>query len=221
MESIQRYTPEGFDVVIVDNRSSTYVKDALERLQKTYRFLSVIHHDSVAGFSHAVNRGFDTVRDNDDLVVIMNNDTVVTPLWLDAIQETFSSIENVGMVVPRQVLPANHKIAPAHVRGINPSLECDINLSAHHRNVLGGLDLRSPYIELTYAPLFCSAVTSDVLRKVGPLDAGNGPHFRSDWVFCDSLRNETGQRILYTPYSKVYHFQGISTLATSEKVRTH
>ena len=62
------------------------------------------------------------------------------------------------------------------------------------------------YIELSYAPFFCVYVPRQTLVELGPLDVVNGPHYRSDRLYCDLVRDVAGRRILYTPHSKVYHF---------------
>ena len=121
---------------------------------------------------------------------------------------------DVGMVVPRQVVAGDHPYGRAHVPSATTDFEIDVNISAHHDNILDpGFDPVEGLIEVSYAPLFCGLIPADVLAEIGPLDADNGPHYRSDWIFCDALRGSHGRRIVYTPYSKVYHLQGVATRA--------
>jgi GT2 family glycosyltransferase len=90
--------------------------------------------------------------------------------------------------------------------------EIDVNLSVHHNNIIGPVEGAAGLVELKFAPLFCGLIRRSALDEVGLLDAGNGPHYRSDWIFCQALRNR-GYEIFYTPYSKVYHLHGVSTAA--------
>jgi hypothetical protein len=49
-------------------------------------------------------------------------------------------------------------------------------------------------------------VPRSTLDALGPLDVENGPHYRSDRLYCDLVRDVMRRRIIYTPHSKVYHF---------------
>jgi hypothetical protein len=59
---------------------------------------------------------------------------------------------------------------------------------------------------LSYAPYFCVYVPRHTLAELGPLDVMNGPHYRSDRLYCDLVRDVARRRILYPPHAKVYHF---------------
>jgi GT2 family glycosyltransferase len=63
-------------------------------------------------------------------------------------------------------------------------------------------------------------VRPEAIRAIGGLDHRNGPHYRSDWIFCEALRRILEQRIVYTPYSKVYHLQGVATRLRDEATQT-
>jgi len=212
LRSIAEHTPTPYHVVIVDNGSSEETFAQLEKLPTLFENVHLIKEDKKSGFSFAVNRGLAEVMDRDEKIMILNNDTLATPDWLDELRYVFSKHDDAGMVVPRQVLPANSRITKVHMPGAARDFECDINLSMHHNNILDlAFDPEDGLVELTYAPLFCGLVRPEAIRAAGGLDSGNAPHYRSDWILCDFIRRHLRQRIIYTPHSKVYHLQGVAT----------
>ncbi|MEE1610157.1 glycosyltransferase [Microvirga sp. CF3016] len=212
LRSIAEHTPTPYHVLIVDNGSSEETYAQLEKLPRLFENVRLIREDEKSGFSFAVNRGLAEVMDRDEKIMILNNDTLATPDWLDELRYVFFKHDDAGMVVPRQVLPANNKITKVHMPGAARDFECDINLSLHHSNILDlAFDHEDGLVELTYAPLFCGLVRPEAIRAAGGLDSGNAPHYRSDWILCDFIRRHLQQRIVYTPHSKVYHLQGVAT----------
>ena len=43
------------------------------------------------------------------------------------------------------------------------------------------------------------------------LNAEYGPHYRSDRLYCDMVREFAKRKIVYTPHAKLYHFLQRST----------
>jgi len=212
LRSIAEHTTTPYHIVIVDNGSSDETYAELEKLPRAFDNVRLIRENSHSGFSYAVNRGLAEVIDRDEKILILNNDTLATPDWLDELRYVMLKHEDAGMAVPRQVLPANSRIFRVHVPGATGALECDINLSIHHSNILDpDFDRDDGLIELTYAPLFCGLVRPEVIKAANGLDSANAPHYRSDWILCDFMRRHLRQRIVYTPHSKVYHLQGVAT----------
>jgi O-antigen biosynthesis protein len=212
LQSLKQHTHTPYNITIVDNRSSRETRDKLTSLISRTEGTKLLIEDESAGFSYAVNRGICEVIGTGDDIVILNNDTLVMPGWLDELRLVLHKHQDVAIAVPRQVLPGGHSIIKAHVPAAISDFECDVNLSAHHVNILDPyFDPQDGLIELTFAPLFCALVRASSLAAIGGLDAANGPHFRSDWILCDGIRRYLKQRVVYTPHSKVYHMQGVAT----------
>lgn len=211
VEGVHRFTPAGsFDLVIVDNGSNTAVQEVLDAVE-TSPSTTVIRNPDNRGFTHAVGQGFAASAPDTD-VVILNNDAIVTPGWLAALQRVATLHPDAGLVAPRQVLLAGSALIERHVPGADPTNECDTNLSALHRNVVDPyFDTQHAITELRFAPFFCVLVRREAIDRCGPLDARMGAHYQSDWVYCAAVRHHAGMRILHTPHAKVYHFQGLAT----------
>ncbi len=224
LRSIGEHTPTPYHVLVIDNGSSEETYAELEKLPSSFENVRIIQMNDVSGFTFAVNRGLAEIAGKEEQVLILNNDTLVTPDWLDELRYVLFKHQDAGMAVPRQVLPANTKAARVHMPSATSAFECDVNLSVQHDNVIDPeFDPEDGLVELCYAPLFCGLVRPETINALGLLDSGNGPHYRSDWIFCDSMRRFLNQRIIYTPHSKIYHLQGVATRTkkSSEQALIH
>jgi glycosyltransferase involved in cell wall biosynthesis len=203
-------TGHRFELIIVDNGSSLPVRAYLTELAEQGR-AKILLNDANLGFTFAVNQGIESALTQND-IVIMNNDAIVTRGWLDALQGVLCDYPDTGLIVPSQIVLPGEKTLAIHQPHCNLHRECDINISAHHANVLNPLfQVPKGYMELAYAPFFCVYIPRSTLEQVGMLDSVNGPQYRSDRLYCDMVRQCAGRRILYTPRSKVYHFVQRST----------
>jgi GT2 family glycosyltransferase len=91
LESLERQTVD-HDVVVVDNASTD---GTTELLAKRFPAVRVVRLDENLGFGRAVNRGVAAVET--DVVVLLNNDTVCEPEFLERLVEPLSE-DGVGMV---------------------------------------------------------------------------------------------------------------------------
>ena len=218
--AIERFTPQTYELIVVDNASQAPVLAFLSE-KANQGALRLIRNETNLGFTHAVNQGIAAANAEND-VVLLNNDAVVTRGWLGALQKVTEDLPDAGLVVPRQVLLANTPTMELHNPACDREREMDVNLSLHHDNVLrSGLGDGSGCFELSFAPFFCVYIPRRTVESVGVLDVENGPHYRSDRLYCESVRRILGQRIIYTPHSKVYHFlqQSTGALKTTDQSR--
>jgi GT2 family glycosyltransferase len=216
LQSVFRFTPnERFELIVVDNASKDSAPSVIQHFSKRSN-VRAVYNTSNTGFTFAVNQGIQLAAPRSD-IILLNNDAVVTPGWLDALQEPLGLVPDVGLVVPRQTLLPKTPTLETHAPFARPKHEADVNISAHHDGVLD-VDSWAPlgFIELSFAPFFCVYITRECLNEAGPLDAENGRHYRSDRLYCDIIRNHARRRIIYTPKAKVYHFLQQSTKALKQ-----
>lgn len=211
LASIRQFTDSGtFRVIVVDNASDRPVQDVLDEFDTLPQF-SVVRNSMNLGFSRAVQQGIELTDQGED-TVIMNNDALVTPGWLNELSSVAHRYQDAGMVAPRQVVFPGDKGLKMHVPGAVDDFQADANLSAHHRNVIDPFfDTKRNIIELDFVPFFCVLVRREVIDSIGPLSPDMGVHYQSDWVYSDATRNIARRRILHTARSKVYHFSGRAT----------
>jgi glycosyltransferase involved in cell wall biosynthesis len=199
-----------YEVVVVDNASCSDVINYLRTLQDKDHF-SVIFNEKNFGFTRAVNQGILASKPAND-VILLNNDTLVTRGWIEAFQEVKANYPEVGLIVPAQVVLPGEKTLLIHRPSSNAKREMDVNISMHHGNVIDPVfDVVNGYIEVSFAPFFCTYFPRLTINEAGLLDEDLGAHYYSDHFYCDLVREVLKKRIIYTPKSKVYHFVQRST----------
>lgn len=211
ISSIEAYTTEElYEIIVVDNGSSEEVNIYLDSLTKSSKY-KYIKNPKNYGFTYAVNQGIDAANSGND-IILMNNDAVVTKCWLEGLQEVLDYFPNAGIVAPRQTLLPYTKTMKIHCPEILEQHEADVNISLHHGNLVNPLLYEKlGLMELNFAPFFCAYVTRSTIEQLGALDIENGPHYRSDRLYCDAVRHIAGKKIVYTPRAKVYHLLQKST----------
>ena len=107
IESIFKHTDVPYEIIIVDNASTDATLSYLQGLggQIRYRVL-----DSNRGFAGAINVGMMMAKGS--TIVLLNNDTLVTPNWLTNMLACLNSDDNIGMVGPvTNYISGSQKIA--------------------------------------------------------------------------------------------------------------
>ncbi|SDI96480.1 Glycosyl transferase family 2 [Vreelandella titanicae] len=192
------------EVIVVDNDSSSPVKKFLEEAQAAGR-LKAIFNSCNYGFTHAVNLGLAAAKTDHDLM-LLNNDAQVEPGALEAMQLAATQLPECGLVVPQQILPGGTPTLTTHVPYADADQPCDVNLSAHHSNIVTPpLVHDGRVLEISFAPFFCVYIPRETYRSAGPLDAQFGRHYRSDRIYCDVVRHLLGLRIYHVSDACVVH----------------
>lgn len=160
LDSIAKHTLN-YEVIIVDNGSTP----AWSGIQK------IIRNETNLGFPVAVNQGIKAATG--EVIVILNNDTIVTPHWLDYIDEHLKNFDIVG--------PCTNSISgPQQVPFDSSTDEKYLNSFAkifHAKNV-GKV---RPYHRLVF---YCVAIKREVINKIGLLDEIFTPGNFEDDDYC-------------------------------------
>lgn len=202
--AVRAFSPGNTRIIVIDNASGPATQTVLDEIEALAN-ATVIRNAANLGFTHAVNQGLERVAVDSD-IVLLNNDAVVTPGWLAALQGVRRLDPDVGLVVPQQVLLPHSPTMRTHNPHCSVARELDVNLSLHHDNILTPFyDAVPGAVALRFAPFFCVFIPRDVYDALGPLDHLNGPHYRSDNLYCEAVRRILGRPILHTSHSKVYH----------------
>ena len=180
-----------YEVIIIDNASTDGTREFLGTLKKPYR---VVFRDEC--YSYGANNNLGAEMANGELLVLLNNDLILTQNWLEPMLKLIESFDNIGCVGNIQLRPETGLIDHA---GIAFNLD---GVPFHiHKN---RKKLPSPrYRECNAVTGACIVIKKEIFKKIGGFDERyrNGSE---DIDLCMRLRR-AGYRILVSYESKIYH----------------
>ena len=98
LESIKKYTPEPYSLIIIDDGSDAPTKTFLENSEINFSNYQVIRNDVAKGYTFAANIGLKA--SNAQYLILLNSDTIVGPEWIDRLYRAVTLEENIGIVGP-------------------------------------------------------------------------------------------------------------------------
>jgi GT2 family glycosyltransferase/SAM-dependent methyltransferase/glycosyltransferase involved in cell wall biosynthesis len=186
-----------FEVVVVDDAST----DDTPALLPQVAGVTAIRLDENVGFIGAVNAGVQAV--SSQLVVLLNNDTIVGQGWLDALVDTAELEDDVGIVGAKLVYPDGRL---QEAGGI-------IWRDGTGWNYGRGDDPDDPAFnfvrDVDYCSGACLLVRKEILDATGGLDTRYAPAYYEDTDLAFAAR-KLGYRVVYQPASTVCHVEGAS-----------
>lgn len=194
LEALRRCTPTGlYELLVYDNASTDRTHERLRRLSRGWPQLKVRRNERNLPFARAVNRGMDEARGR--WVVWLNNDTVPSPGWLEALLATARLDDAVAAVGPMTgvMAPPEQLAAP---------FANDKLTRAHEATFLGG---------------FCLLLRREAVRAVGRLDE----RFVWGWEdidYCLRLR-QAGWRLARASHVFVEHAGGATMEGMASPLR--
>ncbi len=202
LSSLRGVTYANFRILVVDNASSDGSVAALQRLHPEVDVLSLPTNRRFAGGNNA---GIARALAGDaELIVLLNNDTIVDPEFLTMLVGAFQSEPRAGMIAPK-ILYHDHPetlwYAGAEISFWTGAM--------HHVGIRetdrGQHDVRR---ETGYATGCCLLTSRTVIRQIGLLDESYFMYGEdADW----SMRaRKAGYRILYEPRARVWHKISVS-----------
>lgn len=201
LESIFKNTPDGYEVIIVDNGST----DETPQLLSSYAGkIRVLRNATNQGFAKACNYGAKESRA--PYLLFLNNDTEVLPGWLQPLL-IMAGKDDIGAVGSKLIFPDN-TIQHAGVLIIEQKEKTTIL----PRHVFLNEDASNPIVNI---PMYFQAVTAAcMLVKKNDFEDVNGFdeeywNGSEDVDFCFKLQ-KIGKKIAFEPQSTVIHHEGKS-----------
>jgi GT2 family glycosyltransferase len=203
IQSIRAHTLyPNYRIIVVDNSSLTPAQ--LRRFKADG--IEVVNYDKAGPFNFSAKANFAVRAARTELMVLLNDDMeVISPDWLGALMD-YAQDPEIGAVGARLLRVDGSVQHVGAVIGVNNGVG-----HIHHKAARefvgynGFTHIVRNYSAVTGA---CLATRKSVLLHVGGFDE----HFAIDFNDIDlCLRiREAGYRIVYTPYSELYHFEGLS-----------
>lgn len=196
IDSILNYTKD-YELIVVQEGEDKEISELLQR----YGSIKVVKNSTPKGYSGALNSGMRVSEAKDgDYYCFMNNDTVVTPGWMEEMLTGFNDKE-VGLVTPTFWGMGTRQSVDWNTKG----LRFDWVLESFH---LAGV---------------CFLVPKRVMNGIGDWDEDFN-HGGEDFDITMRI-SDAGYKLIVARESFIYHYGGASTreyLGTDlTKIRQH
>ncbi|WP_296976335.1 glycosyltransferase family 2 protein [Thermobacillus sp. ZCTH02-B1] len=198
VDSIFRHTFVPYEIIVVDNGSTDGTAAYLESLRGRVRYRLL---DRNHGFAGAVNRGLMMAKGR--TIVLLNNDTVVTPRWLDNLLACLYSHERIGLVGPVTNYIGGEQLIEVPYRDLR---DMQAFAAAYNRSD------PARWRETERLTGFCLAFRRDVWERTGYFDEGFafGNYEDDDYNIRVKL---LGLKLVIAGDTFIHHFGSVSIKA--------
>ncbi|MDN8592307.1 glycosyltransferase family 2 protein [Paenibacillus sp. 11B] len=202
VSSIEKHTPAPYEIIVVDNASKDGTAEAMLRKGGMVRVAAL---DKNRGFAGGVNHGLMMARGRH--IVVLNNDTLVTPGWLDNMMSCLNSHPEMGVVGP----VTNYIGGDQQIEVPYTDVEEMWSFAAQHNRPDAG-----KHRETDRLVGFCWLFSRELLERVGYLDEGYavGNFEDDDWIIRARL---AGYRLAVAGDAFIHHYGSVSMKALEEQ----
>jgi GT2 family glycosyltransferase/glycosyltransferase involved in cell wall biosynthesis len=193
---VRAHTQAGtFEVIVVDDASPEPTAQTLANVSG----IRIERNDENLGFIGTCNRGASLAKG--EIVVFLNNDTIVTPGWLDALLEVFRDQPEAGLVGAKLIYPDGRLQEAGGIvwkdgSAWNWGRDDDPDKPDYN------------YVrEVDYCSGACLAIPAQFFRELGGFDARYAPAYYEDADLAFAVR-AAGRKVYYQPFASVVHFEG-------------
>jgi len=187
-----------FEVIVVDDGSSDATQERLAQIEG----IRVHRNERNLGFVGSCNAGAALARG--EFVLFLNNDTQVTPDWLDALTRCFAEEPDAGLVGAKLVYPDGRL---QEAGGI-------VFRDGSGWNYGRFGDPADPRYDFRREADYCSGAAIMIRRaffdELGGFDTRYAPAYYEDTDLAFAVR-AAGKKVFFEPRSRVVHFEGITS----------
>jgi len=186
-----------YEILLADDGSTDETMTASEK----YPGVRVIKTKENCGFLRNCNNASKHAKGK--YILLLNNDTIILPGWLEALYKTMEEDENIAVAGSKMLYP-DGTIQEAGAVIFNDASGWNIGRGHQRYEEPFQVMRRVDYVS------GCSMlIRSSVWKEVGGFDERYNNAYCEDSDFCFSAR-ELGYSVVYQPESEIVHFENVS-----------
>jgi GT2 family glycosyltransferase len=206
INSIVKFTSyPNYELVIVDNASNDGTVDYLKKLVAEKNNVKVIFNTDNNGFAGANNQGIK--ESSGKYIILLNNDTIVSPNWLGKLITYLNSNDEFGMVGPVTNCIGNEAMVPTNYNTLAGMLEFAEQYTISHEGRV---------FEIKVLAMYCVAMRRSLFNEIGYLDESFAIGMFEDDDFSLRVKN-SGYKVICAEDVFIHHFNRSSFKLLSEQ----
>ncbi len=209
LASVARQTSGDYEVIVVDDASPQPLAESLAAVTG----IRVERNPRNLGFIGTCNRAASLALG--DTLVFLNNDTLVTADWLDALLRVLDEHPDAGLVGARLVYP------DGRLQEAGGIVWRDGSAWNYGRDDDPDRPEYNYVREVDYCSGACLAVPRALFAELGGFDARYAPAYYEDADLAFTVR-ANGRKVFYQPAARIVHFEGrTSGTDLSQGIKRH
>lgn len=202
LRSLEKLSYTDLETAVVENGSSDGSAEKLEKI----RNIRLLKSSANLGFAGGCNLGIEYALERGaDFVLLLNNDTVVEPGFLDVLLRCFAKDETVGIAGSKILYDGKDKIIWSAGGGVSRYLKRTFQYGENRLDD-GKFDRAR---DVDFVSGCCMLIRRDVLEKAGLLDPVYFMYYE-DVDICLRAQQQ-GFRVRYCPEAVIHHRVSAST----------